>query len=60
MKNSKTIKYPTKLINDAARDAGMTPEEYVAQTRSFFAGREVYAHFIGTEQSGRVSVFSLN
>ena len=53
------IKLPTETINKVAAVFGVTPEEYVALSRSISLGHTVCAHFEGTEDNGKVSVFSL-
>jgi len=51
----KTIKLKTTTINDAAKEAGMTTENFVGMIRSVSLGRKVCAHFKGFE--GAYSVF---
>jgi hypothetical protein len=53
------IKLPTETINKVAAVFGVSPEEYVALSRSISSGHSVCAHFEGTEDNGRISVFSL-
>ena len=53
------IKLPTETINKVAAVFGVSPEEYVALSRSISLGHSVCAHFEGTEDDGKTSVFSL-
>ncbi len=53
------VRIDTATINAAAKDSGITPEQYIAWSKSFFAGRKVYAHFERFEKNGTVSVFSV-
>jgi hypothetical protein len=43
---SKEIRIETVLIENAAREAGMTPEKFVSRIRSISLGREVCAHLV--------------
>ena len=52
------IKLPTETINKVAAAFGVSPEEYIALSRSISLGRSVCAHFEGTENDGKISVFS--
>lgn len=54
------IKLPTDLLNKVAASCGQTPEEYIALSRAITCGHVVCAHFEGTEDNGKVSVFSLS
>jgi plasmid maintenance system antidote protein VapI len=53
------IKLPTETINKVAAVFGVSPEEYIALSRSISLGYSVCAHFEGTESDGKISVFSL-
>ena len=53
---AKIIKINTRTINCAAREAGMSAEDFVGEMRSISLGRRVCAHFEGTE--GKYSFFT--
>ena len=52
---SKEIRIETVLIENAAREAGMTPEKFVSRIRSISLGREVCAHLVRVD--GPESIF---
>lgn len=54
------IKLPTAILNKVAAAFGVSPEEYIALSRSISSGRTVCAHFEGTEDNGAISVFSIS
>lgn len=53
------VKIDTATINAAAKDSGISPEQYLSRSKSFYKGRKVYAHFVRFEKQGRVSVFAV-
>lgn len=52
----KEIRIKTSLITAVAKRAGLTPEEYISESRTICCGRKVCAHFLRTE--GEYSIFS--
>lgn len=53
------VRIDTQTINAAAKDCGMTAEQYIARSKSFFLGRTVCVHFERFESNGALSVFSV-
>lgn len=46
MSTGKIIKLETKVLEAAAKSAGVSPEKFVSEARSISSGRKVCAHFI--------------
>lgn len=53
------IRIDTNTINAAANDCGLTPEQYITRSKTFFLGRRICVSFKRFENDGAISVFSI-
>ena len=51
------VRIRTAVVESAAKKRGYTPEVYVSRLASISCGRKVCAHFVRSEDQGRVAVY---